>query len=171
MQVNIEMWGGGIPQRSRGSRPHWHAASQNAQITCEFLSAHCVCYPPCSANSGREKRGRAGELEPKPPMDTPRWLLSWTQLGSALLTWTHLRSTAFRCRRGGCNNNPLALGGKETKDDEWHNYWTPASFESLKSVCFLRVCYPPAGLILAGRSGGEQASSSQSRLWIHPAGF
>ena len=71
-------------------------------------------------------------------MDTPRWFLSWTQLGSAGLTWTHLRSTAFRRRRGGCNNNPLALGGKETKDDGWRNYWTPASFESLKNVCFLR---------------------------------
>ena len=46
---------------------------------------------PCSANSGRKKRGRAGELEPKPPMDTPRWFLSSTQLGSAVLTWTHLR--------------------------------------------------------------------------------
>ena len=171
MQVNIEMWGGGssseIEEVSSTLARCFSERSDNLRNCVRPLRL----LSPCSANSGRKKRGRAGELEPKLPMDTPCWFLSWIQLGSAGLTWTHLRSTAFRCRRGGCNNNPLALGGKETKADEWHNYWTPASFESLKNVCFLRVCYPPARRILAGRSEGEQASSNQNRLWIHPAGF
>ena len=99
-------------------------------------------------------------------MDTPRWFLSWTQLGSAGLTWTHLRSTAFRCRRGGCNNNPLALGGKETKDDEWHNYWTPASFESLKSVCFLRT--PLQGEFWQGEARASRRARAKTAYGYTP---
>ena len=47
---------------------------------------------PDRHDGGRAAAGRSeGELEPRPPMDTPRWFLSSTQLGSAVLTWTHLR--------------------------------------------------------------------------------
>ena len=30
------------------------------------------------------------------------------------------------------------MAGKEIEADEWHDYWTPVYFESLKHVCFLR---------------------------------